>query len=64
MKLIDLFSLLQLVRLMAINSRLEQKLDSCLQTQKFLMVLVSILMAFSFSTMYLIWTSSYSADPS
>ncbi|XP_076119755.1 motile sperm domain-containing protein 2 [Alosa pseudoharengus] len=46
-----------LVRLMAINSRLEQKLDSCLSTQRLLTVLVSVLMAFSFSTMYLIWTS-------
>ncbi|XP_062390607.1 motile sperm domain-containing protein 2 [Sardina pilchardus] len=46
-----------LIRLMAINSRLEQKLDSCLSSQRLLTVLVSVLMAFSFSTMYLIWTS-------
>ncbi|XP_066542700.1 motile sperm domain-containing protein 2 isoform X2 [Hoplias malabaricus] len=38
-----------LMRLMACNYRLEQKLDSCLWFQKVLLVLVSVLMAFSFS---------------
>ncbi|XP_063069367.1 motile sperm domain-containing protein 2 isoform X2 [Engraulis encrasicolus] len=47
-----------LVRVMAINSRLEQKLDSCLWIQKVLTALVSFLMLFSFSTMYLMWTST------
>ncbi|XP_037394906.1 motile sperm domain-containing protein 2 [Pygocentrus nattereri] len=43
-----------LMRLMVSNSRLEQKLDACLWLQKVLLVLVSILMAF---TIYSLWTS-------
>ncbi|KAG9270981.1 motile sperm domain-containing protein 2 [Astyanax mexicanus] len=46
-----------LMRLVVSNSRLEQKLDSCMWLQKVLLVLVSVLMAFSFSTFYWLWTS-------
>ncbi|XP_043086496.1 motile sperm domain-containing protein 2 [Puntigrus tetrazona] len=43
-----------LMRLMATNSRLEQKLDSCLWTQKVLLGLVSFLLALA---AYSLWTS-------
>ncbi|KAI4898787.1 hypothetical protein NFI96_026047 [Prochilodus magdalenae] len=43
-----------LMRLMASNSRLEQKLDASIWLQKVLLVLVSVLMAFNF---YSLWTS-------
>ncbi|KAI5628613.1 motile sperm domain-containing protein 2 [Silurus asotus] len=41
-----------LTRLTVANSRLEQKLESCLWLQKVLLVMVSVLMAFGFSTMF------------
>ncbi|KAB5576661.1 hypothetical protein PHYPO_G00200260 [Pangasianodon hypophthalmus] len=46
-----------LTRIMVANSRLEQKLETCLWVQKVLLFMVSVLMAFSFSTMYSLWTS-------
>ncbi|XP_035378934.1 motile sperm domain-containing protein 2 [Electrophorus electricus] len=46
-----------LMRVMASNSRLEQKVDMCLWLQKVLLLLASVLLAFSFSTIYLLWTS-------
>ncbi|XP_053352780.1 motile sperm domain-containing protein 2 [Clarias gariepinus] len=46
-----------LTRLMVSNSRLEQKLETCLWVQKVLLTMVSVLMAFSFCTMYSLWTS-------
>ncbi|XP_053483788.1 motile sperm domain-containing protein 2 [Ictalurus furcatus] len=46
-----------LTRIMTTTSRLEQKLEMCLWVQKVLLVMVSVLMAFSFSTMYSLWRS-------
>ncbi|KAK2850522.1 hypothetical protein Q7C36_009305 [Tachysurus vachellii] len=46
-----------LTRIMVTNSRLEQKLETCLWVQKVLLLMVSLLMAFSFSSMYSVWTS-------
>uniref|UniRef100_A0A8C1M4P8 Motile sperm domain containing 2 n=1 Tax=Cyprinus carpio TaxID=7962 RepID=A0A8C1M4P8_CYPCA len=43
-----------LMRVMATNSRLEQKLDSCVWTQKVLVLMVSFLLAL---TTYSLWTS-------
>ncbi|KAJ8350692.1 hypothetical protein SKAU_G00258220 [Synaphobranchus kaupii] len=50
----DLQTMLQ--RVMASSSRQEQRLDQCLWIQKVLTVLVSFLMAFSFCTLYLVYT--------
>uniref|UniRef100_A0AAY4DS50 CRAL-TRIO domain-containing protein n=1 Tax=Denticeps clupeoides TaxID=299321 RepID=A0AAY4DS50_9TELE len=47
----------QLMQVMASNCRLEKKLDMCLWVQKVLLVLVSFIVAFSFSALYLMWTS-------
>uniref|UniRef100_A0AAY4DSC3 MSP domain-containing protein n=1 Tax=Denticeps clupeoides TaxID=299321 RepID=A0AAY4DSC3_9TELE len=46
-----------LMQVMASNCRLEKKLDMCLWVQKVLLVLVSFIVAFSFSALYLMWTS-------
>ncbi|XP_051999108.1 motile sperm domain-containing protein 2-like isoform X1 [Xyrauchen texanus] len=46
-----------LMRVMMANSRLEQKLESCLWVQKVLVVLVSFLLAFNLITVYSLWTS-------
>ncbi|XP_052004461.1 motile sperm domain-containing protein 2-like [Xyrauchen texanus] len=46
-----------LMRVMMSNSRLEQKLETCLWVQKVLVVLVSFLLAISFTTAYSLWTS-------
>ncbi|XP_076858105.1 motile sperm domain-containing protein 2 [Brachyhypopomus gauderio] len=46
-----------LIRVMAYTSRLEQKVEMCLWVQKVLLVLTSLLLAFSFFTVYLLWTS-------
>ncbi|KAL4593331.1 motile sperm domain-containing protein 2 isoform X1 [Arapaima gigas] len=45
-----------IMQVKASSSRLEQKLNQCLWTQKVLMILVSILLAFSFSTFYMLCT--------
>ncbi|XP_072542794.1 motile sperm domain-containing protein 2 [Salminus brasiliensis] len=45
-----------LMRLMVANSRLEQKLDACMWLQKVLLVLMSVLMAFTLSIFYSLWT--------
>ncbi|XP_023673290.1 motile sperm domain-containing protein 2 isoform X1 [Paramormyrops kingsleyae] len=45
-----------LMRAIASNSRLEQKLDQCLWLQKVLMILVSFLTAVCFSTFYMLYT--------
>ncbi len=57
--LIPVFSVPQLMRVMASNSRLEQKLDSCLWTQKVLLLMVAFLLALTVS----LWTSWSSSDP-
>ncbi|XP_051564371.1 motile sperm domain-containing protein 2-like [Myxocyprinus asiaticus] len=46
-----------LMRMMLTNSRLEQKLESCLWVQKVFVVLVSFLLAINFITVYSLWTS-------
>ncbi|ROL48928.1 Motile sperm domain-containing protein 2, partial [Anabarilius grahami] len=46
-----------LMRVMVTNSRLEQKLEMCLWMQKVLLVLLSFLLALSFTTAYSLWTS-------
>ncbi|XP_048050790.1 motile sperm domain-containing protein 2 [Megalobrama amblycephala] len=46
-----------LMRVMVTNSRLEQKLEMCLWMQKVLLLLLSFLLALSFTTAYSLWTS-------
>ncbi|XP_073767930.1 motile sperm domain-containing protein 2 isoform X1 [Danio rerio] len=46
-----------LMRLLATNAALEQKLDWCLWTQKVLLLLLLFLLALSFTTAYTLWTS-------
>ncbi|XP_051566620.1 motile sperm domain-containing protein 2 isoform X1 [Myxocyprinus asiaticus] len=48
---------MMLMRVMMSNSRLEQKLETCLWVQNVLVVLVSFLLAISFATAYSLWTS-------
>ncbi|XP_036396013.1 motile sperm domain-containing protein 2 [Megalops cyprinoides] len=52
-----------LMRVAASSSRLEQKLDHCLWVQKVLTVLVMVLMAFSFCTLYLLYTRDGPSEP-
>ncbi|XP_064166838.1 motile sperm domain-containing protein 2 [Anguilla rostrata] len=52
-----------LLRVMASTSRLEQRLDRCLWIQKVLTLLVSFLMAFSFCTLYLVYTGGSPSGP-
>ncbi|XP_030642029.1 motile sperm domain-containing protein 2 [Chanos chanos] len=46
-----------LMRVMTSSARMEQKLEMCLWVQKVLVGLVAVLLAFSFSTAYMLWTS-------
>ncbi|KAJ8415114.1 hypothetical protein AAFF_G00008120 [Aldrovandia affinis] len=52
-----------LLRMAVSSSRLEQKLDHCLWVQKVLTVLASFIMAFSFCTLYLVYTGGGPSDP-
>ena len=48
----------QLMRVMACNSRLEQKLNECLWVQKVLVVLVLVLLMLTLLCLYLLGTSA------
>lgn len=48
----------QLMRLMTCNSRLEQKVNTCLWVQKVLMVLVLVLLMLNLLCLYLLGTTA------
>lgn len=53
----------QLMRVMACNSRLEQKLNECLWVQKVLVVLVLVLLMLTLLCLYLLGTSAQPSWP-